>query len=881
MRMLLVVLVMLLSCTACESKTKEFLYSEGVKHMEAANPGGAVIYFKNALERDGNFEDARFQLAKAYAAIGKNEQSEKEFNKVLAQNPTRDVVLLELARINNASGNGERAFNFGERYLTRNPGKAEGLEVLGISSIISKKYDDARDYLTQALNADPDRSSTKLELASVNMATGDVEKARSFLNQVVQAEPRNFRALYMMASLENGAGDDDKAASWYQRILQLDQNETVAHYKLGLLQIEKGEVDKADRAADQLIKNFPKKGDGYRLKGLVWFHKKNYGEAIASLQQSIKLAPTLEAYHFLGLCYYGKGELESALSQFRVILDRAPEARKARLMIAQTLLLQKRTEDGIAEIKKVLAADDTDASAHNMLGSAYMSQGLFDEGMRELNRATKLDPKMVNAHLKKGAFYFSKGKNAEGETELATAVQAAPDVQNARLLLASYYHGQKKTAKALSVLRAGLTGGRGDAPLHNAIASLHFSAGNKAEGVKSLEQAKRVDPSFPGSYQNLAGFHAASGDYPKATAELAALLAADPQNLRAMFGIAALSEIDGKESDALAYYRKATQTKAPEAFMALAGYHQKKGETGKALGALDEAIKLDPRAIAPLEAKGRLLAGQKDYRKALKIFDEVEALNPEQGVALKVGTYVAMKEGSKAIEQAGRLVSKRPGSARGHLLLASVHQRLHDFASAIDEANKAIKVDGESVEARLFLGSLYQAKKENDKALAAYQGALRLKPDSVSAQFAIGALYDATGRKREAVVKYRAILEQKDNFVPALNNLAYLSADGYGDKEEALRLAMKAFRLQPENAGVMDTVGYALMKNGRSADGVKVMERAASLLPADPTVMYHLGQAYHLAGDMAKAEQALQKSLALGEGPDTEAARLLLAQLKK
>jgi putative PEP-CTERM system TPR-repeat lipoprotein len=881
MKKIYLLLVVLLVCSACGSKTKESLYSEGVKQLEASNPGGAVVFFKNALEKDGNFGDARFQLAKAYAALGKNEQAEKEFTKVLTQNPSRDEVLLELARINNALGKGEQAFTLAEQYLVKHPGTADGLEVLGVSCAVRKRYEDAQSYLSQALKADPGRSAIKLELASVNLATGGVEKAKNFLNEVIQAEPKNFRALFMLAAVEKGAGNNDKAVAVYQKILQLDSNQTTAQYKLGLIQIEKGELDKADSAADELIKQFPKKGDGYRLKGLVGFYRKNYGDAIASLQQSVKLAPTLEGYHFLGLCYYSKGELESALSQFRVILDRVPNSRQARLMTAQTLLAQKRADDGVAEIKKVLAVDDSDATAHNLLGSAYMSQGLFEEGMRELNRATKLDPKLVTAHLKKGAFYFSKGKNAEGETELATAVQVAPDVLNSRLLLASYYLRQKNSSKALTILQAGLTGKKTDAPLYNAIASLQFAAGNKADGVKSLEDAKRVDPSFAASYQNLAGFYAASADYPKALAELGSLLQRDPRNLKAMFGLAALSEINGKESDALGYYQQATQTKAPEAFLVLAGYHQKKGASEKALAVLEEAIKLNPRAIAPFEAKGRLLMAQKEYRKALKAFDEVEALNEEQGVALKIATYVAMQDGAKAVEQSGRLIAKRPGSAQGHLMLASVYQGVKDLPSAISEANQAIRVDGKSVEARLVLGNLYQAKKENDKALAAYQDALKIKPDSVQAQFALGALFDATGKKKEAAARYRAILDHTDNFVPALNNLAYLCADGYGKKEEALRLAISAFKLQPGDAGVMDTVGYALLKNGRAADAVKVMERAAALLPADPTVRYHLGLAYHQAGDKVKSEQALQKAISLGEGPDTKATRDLLAQVKR
>lgn len=881
MRALAILLVFLLACSACGSKTKENLYEEGMKQLEAANPAGAVVYFKNALEKDGNFYDARLQLAKAYAALGKHEQAEKEYTKVLTQNPSRDEVLIELARLNNAMGKGELALGFGEKYLSRHPGDAQGLEAVGVSYAVKGAYRDARGFLERALAADPGRSAAKLQLASVRLALGDKEQAKGLVNEVIVAEPKNFNALFMLASLEKSAGNVDRAASVYQKILQLDPNRSEAQYKLGLIDIEKRQLDRADTAADQMIKQNPKKGDGYQLKGLVSFFRKNYGEAITSLQQAVKLSPNFEGHHFLGLSYYSKGELENALSQFRLILDRLPTAKQARLMTAQTLLAQNRADDGIAEIKKVLAADDADAAAHNLLGSAYMQQGHFEDGMRELNLATKLDPKLVQAHLKKGAFYFSRGKNAQGESELVTAVQAVPDSLNSRLLLASYYKKQGSPEKALSVLRAGLTGARGDAPLYNALAALQFARGDKDAAIKSLADAKRIDPLFAASYQNLAGYYAATADYPKAIAELGELHQKVPGNLRALLGLAALSEIVGKESDALTYYQKAKQTKATEAYLALAAYHQKKKSVLRALEVVDEAIKNDPRNIGLLEAKGRLLMSQKENKKALKVFDEIEMLNPERGAVLKIGAYISAKEGRKAVEQAARLIARHPGSVQGYLMLANVYQRTGDTASAIAEANKAIRVAPKSAEPRILLGELYRAKNDFPSAMAAFQDALMAQPESVQARFAVANLLEASGKKQEAAARYRAILDQNANFLPALNNLAYLSADGYGNKEDALRLAINAFKQDPSNASVMDTVGYALYRNGRSADAVKVLERAATLLPNEPTVRYHLGLAYHQAGDKARSQKALQESLALGQYPDSKAAQTLLVQLKK
>ncbi|MFA7061767.1 MAG: XrtA/PEP-CTERM system TPR-repeat protein PrsT [Pedobacter sp.] len=882
MKQLFWIVIILCICVGCISKSKEALYAEGFKQLNASNPSGAVVLFKNALEKDENYLDARFQLARAYAKLGKLEQAEKEFLKVLKQNPSRDEILPELANVYISSKKPEEAFKLGEQYLAKHPGSVEGIEILGISSAVSSKFEDAEKYLLQALAAEPARAKTKIELASVYVSGGKEQKAKDLLQELIQTDQKNIRAFYMLAALEKGSGNSDKALEIYKKILANNASETFAAYKSGLIYIEKGELEKAEKVADDLRTHFPKRSDGYRLKGLVSFYRKNYPDAMANLQNSIKIAPTLEAYHFLGLCYYNRGELEIALSQFRKILDYMPDSRQARLMTGTILLTQKRVDDAIREIQKVLQKDDNDAIAHNLLGNAYMAKGMYDDGLREYNRATKIDPKAVDAYLKKGYFYFSRGKNAEGESELVTAVQAAPDQLNSRLILASYHQRGGNHAKALSVLRAGLNGKKSDALLYNSIAAVLLSENKLDEGLKNIQKAKDIDPAFPTSYQNLVTIYAATGKYDKAIEEYLILLRHDPKNIRAMLGLAALYEIKRQDGEALTYYKKAVETGQPQAFMALASYYRKKNETGKALKTLEEALKIDSHNIAVLEMKGRLLTGEKKLKEAIKTFDEIELLNPEVGVALKIGAYVTMKETEKAVELARRIIEKNPGSARGYLVLASIYESQKDYARAISETKNGIRVDGNNLKALLYLGNLLEVVKDYSQAMSFYTEALRKKPDFVPALFAQGALLDLTGKKKEAIVKYRMVLEKTDTYVPALNNLSYLCASGYGgNKEEALRLAISAYKHEPGNPGILDTLGFALLKNNRLEDARKVLEKATVALSKNPTVHYHLALVYKASGDKINAQRTVQKALSLGEFPDSGAARQLAAELKR
>lgn len=133
MRYLGLLLVFTLLVVGCGAKNKEQLYAEGMKKAGEGANDAAIVFFKNALEKDANFTDARYQLAKAYQTIGKFEQAEKELQKVIKQDPSRSTVRLDLARIFNSRKMPAEALQEVAIYMQSMPNDLEGLEVQGVA----------------------------------------------------------------------------------------------------------------------------------------------------------------------------------------------------------------------------------------------------------------------------------------------------------------------------------------------------------------------------------------------------------------------------------------------------------------------------------------------------------------------------------------------------------------------------------------------------------------------------------------------------------------------------------------------------------------------------------------------------------------------------
>ena len=341
--------------------------------------------------------------------------------------------------------------------------------------------------------------------------------------------------------------------------------------------------------------------------------------------------------------------------------------------------------------------------------------------------------------------------------------------------------------------------------------------------------------------------------------------------------MAALLEMTGRDREVLGYYKKARETKTPEGFIALANYFIQKKDARKALRVLDEAIQTIPDNIPVRVLKGRIYLSEKRFEDALRVFEDIEAISPERAFPLIINAYIANRdykdalrkiedrqsetpgnsdlmadvvrvyllkgETDKAMEVANKLIKQKPRSADGYTVLAVVYMNKKNLDKALETLKEGLSVDSSNIKARMMQASLYAKKGERARAITVYEDIVKDNPRYVQAVFAEGNLYDLMGRKEDSVKKYRQVLEVAKNYVPALNNLAYLSAEGYGSREEALKLALRAYRSAYLNGSVMDTLGYVIIKNEKADDVGKSREKAVLHHPANPTRRYHLALA--------------------------------------
>lgn len=873
---LLAVTLLLLLCFGCESKTKEQMLQEGLALKEQKNFTGATVLFRNALEKDPNFFEARHQLGLIYLEGAQYGRAEKELEKVLLQDPANTTVLLDLADVLLRSGQTDKAVPMLEAHLRNQTGSARALELFGKGLALQGKTQQAEEVFQKALALDDSHRGARNGLARLYASSKRRSEARTLLSDSIARDPKNQEAHALLMQLEGAAGNLDEAIAAGRRLLEEFPGDIQTTYLLGILELNRGNIDAASELAADISNRHPTHPAGMRLQGLTLYAQQQFTPAVDKLQQSLRQMPDLSGRYFLGLSHFKLAQYELALNQFQAILDSQPDHGQARLMVAQTLFRQQRLDDSRMAAEILLAAEPDNALARDILGSVFLAQGDFDRGMSEIDRAIELAPDLVEAQLKKGMVHLSQGDLDQADIPLEEAVRLAPDLLNSRLLLAASHLQRQNFSKAVSVLEEGLTGQIGDAVLYNYLAAAYSGQGKTKEALAQLEKAKQRKADYLTPYINLANHYLSQGMPKRAAAEYQAFLKVEPDNVRALVSLATLQELQGDLPGAEQSLMRAADTGSVDGFVAAALFLGRQGKLEKALEVSQNGLKAHPDTPSLLELEGKVLLRQGQKAGAIRSFQRFAEVQPLQGLPMLIATLVQTNQPDEAEKVARQQMDKSPTDPQGYLLLADIYKHRRLYAKGLEVLDQGLIKIPHNPLLQMARASLFLAQDNTDQALTIYNEIRRRQPDYLPATFSLATLYDRLGDKKQALALYRQCLAQDANYLPALNNLAYLYADNYGDLDEALKMARLALRQRPADAGIMDTLGYVLVRQKRFAEALPFLQKAAQMLPDEPLVQLHLGEAYFGLGKRAEAKAALDKALA---GPIDQTHKLRVRNL--
>lgn len=275
-----------------------------------------------------------------------------------------------------------------------------------------------------------------------------------------------------------------------------------------------------------------------------------------------------------------------------------------------------------------------------------------------------------------------------------------------------------------------------------------------------------------------------------------------------------------------------------QAFLGIASIIMTEYRSDKAAAFFRLALYLDPNMNEAKMLLGSILIGEGDYKSANEILLKIDKdSNLSDYAKLAIArNFESLGQDAKAKQYFEGLMNSETTKIEALVSLGDIKRKEKDFASAIDYYNKAIdeiEKDGED--------------KIEKKYWAVY--------------FAKGVAHERNKQWQQAEVDMQKALKLQPNQPDVLNYLAYTWIDMNIKLEEAKDMVELAFQQRPEDAHIIDSVGWSWFKLGDFDKAVKYLEVAATQMPYDPTVNDHLGDVYWMLGRETEAKFQWQRAL--------------------
>jgi tetratricopeptide (TPR) repeat protein len=239
-------------------------------------------------------------------------------------------------------------------------------------------------------------------------------------------------------------------------------------------------------------------------------------------------------------------------------------------------------------------------------------------------------------------------------------------------------------------------------------------------------------------------------------------------------------------------------------------------------------------------------------------------------IAEREGRTDLALEGYSKLAEAGAGLVVRGRAAR---LLLQRDQRAAAFR-LLDE--HAAKERSELLDVEFAKAALLDDIGRSTEAIALLQLALERFPDHPGVRYQIALIQDKAGMERESVRSFESLLKDRPEDASLLNALGYSLADRNQKLPRAEAMIRKALLASPDNPAFLDSLGWVLFRRGDVPGALPQLERAYRIFP-DAEIASHWGELLWVSGKQAEARALWARSLA--RSPESKPLRATIERL--
>ena len=753
-------------------------------------------------------------------------------------------------------------------------------------------------------------------------------KAAIELRNAVKLKKDMPEAWKTLAQLDEASRNWSGFAGDMRALIDIDPKDAAARLKLGKLLLLAGSAEEALGLANTGLQLDDRNADLHALKAAILLKQNNNSEATREAQLALELDPAnADALMVLAVDRLASGDAKGALSILQN--TRVSQAIDSENNIGFQLLKIKLfgqtgdTKSAEAALRKLIELNPQEAGYRKLLVNFYIEQKRLDDAENELRHLAASRPADSEAELDLVRFLYTIKKSAPAaQQELKNRIAAGGDVFACQMALAEINLAEGRLADGKQLLEQ--LANSNSSPEHArtakiALAQMSLGQGNFDTTEKLTGEVLHDAPHNVAALKVRAALHLERTELDAAIADLNDALNAQPRSTDLMLLLAKAYERSGLIELADKELADATKVSNLDAKIGLeyATFLQRRGSIARAEDILTRLSKRWPNNTSILSALGTVrlarqdwtgaqdvalslrrldgrnagladqilgaaLIGRNKYDEAITAFQDAYNAAPfaAQPMDSLVGALLKASKKDQAIAFLKSVLAKDPKNANALVLMGSIQLSSGAKEEARNSFVAAIKAQPKDVTGYRALAGLYIAQKDYDEAIKVVRSGIEQRPDAISFHMILANAFEQKADYDSAISEYQTLLDKEPGNLIAANNLASLLLDHRSDAASLKKAqSLAAFLRKTEIPQFKDTLAWANYLQGDYRSAVSLAEEAATALPDQASVRYHLGMSYIATGQLAKASEQLKKALELAA--NTPLAEQIRSALKK
>jgi len=690
----------------------------------------ALACYLVAWRLDASSYNALLGAAKVYNRLGQPENARDMAEKALELKFTGEASW-EYARASIQLKKPQEAKKALEKVIETDPNNVVANRELGGIYFDEKKYADAIPLLRKAYSAKKD-PKLSLRIGQAYREVGNLDSALTFIEAAIAGGLKSPEIVLDLARIYYGRGQYEEAVRKFDQAYGKADFTAKDHCSRAVAKEKTNDKKGALKAYEAAVKAYGASTEPEAIQAnlkvaTAYFEQKNYGGALTRLKAIKKADPKEEEVpninFLLADVYQAMKKPTQAIASLEKAIAKDTKNYEAYARLAELYEKNGQAEKARQTYEKMMKLSPNDPKVFLVLGLYNLKSKKYEKALELLTKSEQLSP---SAEAEEGIAIASINLDQWNRAREAAlkAIQRKPDLVESRKILAKVYLRAEEYGDAVKHLEFLVE--RFPKNLdHLKDLAESYAALNKPKKLAEVD-AKIIaaDKKNVKSRIRLAEYLLRNKELKGAYTHFRAASMLDPKNADVLGNLYRIAAELGKKTEAVTYVKKYLQLKPKDAerYRDLGDlqYELKKWEG--ALSAYRTALKLDPGLTGFYKRYADVVLKKGQQAEVIKALTTlIKRGQGDMSAYTTLGTlYEKQKQYKKALDVYRQALAIEPQNAELLSSYASCQAKTGDINGAIITYEQAVMMNPKAKEEFRSLGRLYEKQKKPEQAMKAY-----------------------------------------------------------------------------------------------------------------------------------------------------------------